>query len=93
MKRRAESSLKFARDNVERNGAHNRCSVWDGALRAEMKLASDLARKRRAKDAIALLDTKALAALYGLQDNCDDARAKYPGDLWLMTRKRIQMRL
>lgn len=93
MKRRATSSLKFARDAVERTGAYNRCSIWNTALRTEMDTASQLARKRRAKDAIALLDTKALAALYGLQENCDAQRAKYPSKLWLMTRKRFQMRL
>ncbi len=71
-----------------------RCAaVGTGALRAEMRQAGDLVRKRRAKDAIAVLDTRALAALYGVQDHCDDRRRKYPGELWLVTRKRYQLRL
>ncbi|MEM7429873.1 MAG: hypothetical protein AAF441_27710 [Pseudomonadota bacterium] len=93
MKRRVESSLKFARDTVKRNGPINRCSAWTVALRAEMKTAGNLARDRRAKEAIGVLDTSALAALYGVQENCDEARGKYPTESWLVTRKRFQLRL
>ncbi|MEM7301268.1 MAG: hypothetical protein AAF468_09310 [Pseudomonadota bacterium] len=93
-KRRMESSIKFAKSSLERNQAYFGCQIWQQYQRDQMKVVRDLSRNKDYVGAITLLDTKLVAAIAGMEKNCEagatmDNTKKY----WLSQRKSVQLRL
>ena len=89
--RSMQSTIKFTKQQIERNTPNYNCRIWQDALNGAMKTAQNLGSDKVWDKAIDLLDTKSLAAVHGVSSACENpVFGENAGKRWVSRRKYMQ---